>query len=163
MGFSALVPWPLRQPRSPDRQSPTSRAPFARETPGLNALKKSLDEIRTFVEIFVKEKREAEPRDGEQAGAATVDEEAGGGGSSGGFAVSGGAIRGRQEALKRLTEVADYFRQTEPHSPVSFLVQRAVKWGNMPLDSWLADVVKDGATLDALRETLGISTDNSGE
>ena len=136
---------------------------FARETPGLNALKKSLDEIRTFVEIFVKEKREAEPRDGEQAGAATGDEEAGGGGSSGGLAVSGGAIRGRQEALKRLTEVADYFRQTEPHSPVSFLVQRAVKWGNMPLDSWLADVVKDGATLDALRETLGISTDNSGE
>ncbi len=135
---------------------------FARETPGLNALKKSLDEIRTFIEILVKEKREAEPRDGDSGGDSTGAEEVVAGGSSGGLAVSGGAIRGRQEALKRLTEVADYFRQTEPHSPVSFLVQRAVKWGNMPLDSWLADVVKDGATLEALRETLGISADNAG-
>ena len=40
--------------------------------------------------------------------------------------------------------------------PVSYLVQRAVSWGHMPLDTWLAEVIKDGGVLDNLRETLGI-------
>ena len=56
----------------------------------------------------------------------------------------------------RLTEVANFFRQTEPHSPVSYLVERAIKWSQMPLDAWLASVIKDGTVLDALRDTLGI-------
>jgi hypothetical protein len=38
----------------------------------------------------------------------------------------------RADALRRLAAVAAYFRRTEPHSPVSYLVQRAVRWGEMP-------------------------------
>jgi hypothetical protein len=34
-------------------------------------------------------------------------------------------------------------------------VQRAVKWGNMPLDNWLQEVIKDENVLGQLRETLG--------
>jgi type VI secretion system protein ImpA len=60
-----------------------------------------------------------------------------------------------------LAEVADFFRQTEPHSPVSYLVQRAVKWGNMPLESWLQEVVKDESVLSQIRETLGFAEQNS--
>ncbi len=139
---------------------------FARETPGLGALKKSLDEVRTLVELLAKEKRAAEPRDNEVA--EVCDGETDGEGqslgiASGGGAISGGAIRNRQEALKRLSEIANFFRQSEPHSPVSYAVQRAVKWGNMPLDEWLADVVKDGTTLENLREVLGFNTNNSNE
>ncbi len=69
-----------------------------------------------------------------------------------------GAIQNRQDALKRLSEVAEYFRKSEPHSPVSYLVNRAVKWGEMPLESWLQDVIKDEAVIFQLRETLGINT-----
>ena len=47
--------------------------------------------------------------------------------------------------------------KSEPHSPVSYLVQRAVKWGNMPLDSWLQEVIKDEIVLANLRETLGVT------
>ena len=32
----------------------------------------------------------------------------------------------RANALKRLNEIADFFKKSEPHSPVSYLVQRAV-------------------------------------
>ncbi len=139
-------------------------AKFARETPGLGAFKKSLDEIRTTVELLVKEKQKAEPRDDETGGEMGNEEsEAGGvtGGGGGGFAVSGGTVRSRQDALKRLAEIAEFFRQTEPHSPVAYAVQRAVKWGNMSLEVWLADVVKDETTLGSLRETLGLSTGSS--
>ncbi|HEX4950722.1 MAG TPA: type VI secretion system protein TssA [Blastocatellia bacterium] len=138
-------------------------AKFARETPGLGELKKSLDEIRTLMDLLVKEKQKAEPRDDEQ-GSESPDEMGDEGARStggGGFAVSGGAIRSRQEALKRLAEIASFFRQTEPHSPVSYAVDRAVKWGNMPLDAWLADVLKEGAALESVREVLGFNTGNN--
>ena len=66
--------------------------------------------------------------------------------------------------LRRLNEIADFFHRTEPHSPISYIVQRAVKWGNMPLELWLQDVIKDETVLYSLRQTLGISTgDGSGD
>jgi type VI secretion system protein ImpA len=137
-------------------------AKFARETPGLGAFKKSLDEIRTVVDLLVKERQKAEPREdemgGEIEGAEGAEATMSGGG---GFAVSGGAIRSRQEALRRLSEIASFFRQTEPHSPVSYAVERAVKWGHMPLEAWLADVLKDGVALDSVREVLGFNTGSS--
>jgi type VI secretion system protein ImpA len=68
------------------------------------------------------------------------------------------AIKARQDAFRRLGEVADYFRRNEPHSPVSYLVQRAIKWGQMPLEMWLEDVIKDGLVLGSLRETLGLQS-----
>jgi type VI secretion system protein ImpA len=71
-----------------------------------------------------------------------------------------GSIQSRNEALRRLADIAEYFRQTEPHSPVSYLVQRAIKWGTMPLDVWLGDVVKEESVLGQLRETLGIKSNN---
>jgi type VI secretion system protein ImpA len=139
-------------------------ARFARETPGLGAFKKSFEEIHTLMDLLVKEKQKAEPREDEFDGAGASDEgegEAVSAGGGGGFAVAGGAIRSRQEALKRLSEIAAFFRQTEPHSPVSYAVDRAVKWGNMPLEAWLADVLKDGTALDSVREVLGFNTGNS--
>ena len=69
---------------------------------------------------------------------------------------STGPVSSRSQALARLAEVADYFRRAEPHSPISYLVQRAVRWGQMPLEDLLAEIVKDGVALESIRETLGI-------
>ncbi len=128
---------------------------FGQQTPGLGVLKKSLDAIRTLVERLVKEKRILEPDpvlDGSAVSGAQSDGE-------GSLADAGGPLRGRAEALRQLAEVAQYFQRTEPHSPVAYLVQRAIKWGQMPLEIWLEDVIKDGAVLGHLKETLGIGTD----
>jgi len=131
---------------------------FHNQTPGLGGLRKSLDEVRTLVEKFVKEKRVLEPdiaearaAEGEPAVQEAPETPAAAFGSA-------GPIRTRADALRRLTEVSDYFKRTEPHSPVSYLVQRAIKWGQMPLELWLEDVIKDGNVLAQLRETLGIKT-----
>lgn len=123
---------------------------FARQTPGLGALKKSLDDIRTLVEKLVKEKRILEPD--AITDQATASEPEGGAGTS----VAVGPVRSREEALRRLAEVARYFEVNEPHSPVAYLVQRAIKWGQMPLELWLEDVIKDGGVLGQLKETLGL-------
>ena len=126
---------------------------FGRQTPGLGELKGSLDKVRDWVDKTTKEKRLEEPEGG-------VAGEEGSAGSGAGAAT--GAVRGRQDALRRLADVAEYFRRTEQHSPVSYLVQRAIAWGQMPLDAWLGDVIKDGPMLDSLRETLGLKNSTSG-
>lgn len=126
---------------------------FGRVTPGLGTLKKTLDAIRSQVEKLVKEKRLLEPD-------ATLDSDStvGGTEAEGNMGAAGGPLGSRAEALRQLAQVAQYFQRTEPHSPVAYLVQRAIKWGQMPLEIWLADVIKDGAVLGHLRETLGLNT-----
>ncbi|MGE0716422.1 MAG: type VI secretion system protein TssA [Alphaproteobacteria bacterium] len=89
---------------------------------------------------------------GAMAGAAMA-----GAAAPGGAMVMAGPIQGREHALRLLGDVADWFLRTEPHSPVSYLVQRAARWGRGPLDGWLAEVVKDDQVLRQIRETLGIT------
>jgi type VI secretion system protein ImpA len=69
----------------------------------------------------------------------------------------------RNEALQQLRDVAAFFRQTEPHSPVAYLAEKAVKWGEMPLHQWLQEVVKDPGSMGHLHELLGIDTHGGSE
>lgn len=70
--------------------------------------------------------------------------------------LASGALASRADALARLSEVARYFRETEPHSPVSRLVERAVRWGNMSFEELLRDVVKNESALSEIWDTLGV-------
>lgn len=75
---------------------------------------------------------------------------------SSGAVVAAGSPHSRAQALAQLRQVADFFRRTEPHSPVAYLAERAAAWGDMPLHAWLRHVMKDGATLAQLEELLGV-------
>jgi type VI secretion system protein ImpA len=79
-----------------------------------------------------------------------------------GVGAVSGPIATRADALARLSEVAQFFRQTEPHSPVSRLVERAVRWGNMSFEDLLRDVVKSEDALNQIWETLGVKAPESG-
>jgi type VI secretion system protein ImpA len=72
------------------------------------------------------------------------------------FTPTVGVIYSRSDAVKALREVSLYFKMNEPHSPVYFLVERAASWAEMPLDQWLASVIKDDNTLGQLQELLGV-------
>jgi type VI secretion system protein VasJ len=87
-----------------------------------------------------------------EAAPATAAAATGGGGGS----MSSGPITNRKVAFERLKEVADYLRRTEPHSPVAYLVQRAIKWGDMPLESVIAELVKNSDVRKQIMETLGV-------
>jgi len=78
------------------------------------------------------------------------------GGSGGAAAVAGGPINTREQAIRQLQEVGEYFRRAEPHSPISYLVARAVKWGSMPLDKLFQDVVRNDDVIEHIWETLGL-------
>jgi type VI secretion system protein ImpA len=69
-----------------------------------------------------------------------------------------GALQSRAQALAQLRAVADYFRRTEPHSPVAYLADKAAHWGEQPLHVWLRSVVKDDATFAHIEEMLGVGS-----
>ena len=69
-----------------------------------------------------------------------------------------GAPGSRAQALAQLRAVAEFFRRTEPHSPVAYLADRAARWGEMPLHEWLRSVLKEQGTLTQLEELLGVDT-----
>ncbi|MFT4256749.1 MAG: type VI secretion system protein TssA [Pseudoxanthomonas sp.] len=69
---------------------------------------------------------------------------------------SSGQIASRREALAQLQRVAEFFRRTEPHSPVAYLAAKAARWGEMPLHEWLRRVIKDDSTLAQVEELLDV-------
>lgn len=139
----------------------TVDAKFGRAAPGLADIEDALKRAQQIVTKAAKAKGLI--ADAPAAGEAAAGE--GGAVAAGtapvagaGFALSFGAsASGRQTALKALTEIAVFFRKTEPHSPVSFLVERAVAWADTPLDEWLAQVVSDDSVLSRIRDRTGIA------
>jgi len=63
----------------------------------------------------------------------------------------------RAQALAQLRAVAEFFRRTEPHSPVAYLADKAAAWGEQPLHVWLRAVIKDDASYAHIEEMLGVS------
>jgi type VI secretion system protein ImpA len=66
-----------------------------------------------------------------------------------------GPLQTRAQALAQLRAVAAFFRQTEPHSPVAYLADKAAHWGEQPLHVWLRAVIKDDVQYAQLEEMLG--------
>ncbi|HYH06471.1 MAG TPA: type VI secretion system protein TssA [Thermoanaerobaculia bacterium] len=68
----------------------------------------------------------------------------------------GAPILSRAEAFQRLRESAEYLMRTEPHSPVPYLVRRAVSWEHMSLAELLEELLSRGSDLATLYQLLGI-------
>ncbi len=67
-----------------------------------------------------------------------------------------GAIVTRTQAIAQLRAVAEFFRRTEPHSPVSYFAEKAAAAGEQDLHTWLRSVVKDQTSLAHIEELLGV-------
>ena len=68
----------------------------------------------------------------------------------------------RDEAFRQLLQVADFFRRTEPHSPVSYALEQAVRWGRMPLPELLSELISDAAMRGDLFRRMGIPNKEEG-
>lgn len=73
-----------------------------------------------------------------------------------GQATQNGPIRTRAQAIAQLRAVAQFFRETEPHSPVSYFAEKAAAAGEQDLHTWLRSVVKDPGSLAHIEELLGV-------
>ena len=69
---------------------------------------------------------------------------------------SSGIIASRAEAYLKLREAAEFLMRTEPHSPVPYLVRRAISWGNLSLGELLEELLHKNADLATVYTLLGI-------
>ncbi|MCY9845567.1 ImpA family type VI secretion system protein [Vibrio caribbeanicus] len=56
-------------------------------------------------------------------------------------------LQNRDQAFQHLRHIADFFRDTEPHSPVSFLLERAIRWGYMSLPELIQEMTAGNSTV----------------
>lgn len=66
------------------------------------------------------------------------------------------AVNSREEAYRRLAEIAAYLKHVEPHSPTPYLIERAVRWGNMSLGDVMRDLTQSGTSIEQALHLLGI-------
>ena len=64
--------------------------------------------------------------------------------------------RSRAEAYATLDALAQYLMLVEPHSPVPFLIRRALHWGAMPLPELIAEIIREEGDLNRLVGVLGL-------
>lgn len=67
----------------------------------------------------------------------------------------------RAQAIASLRAVAEFFRRTEPHSPVSYFADKAADAADQDLHAWLRSVVKDQGSLAHIEELLGVKPNES--
>lgn len=125
------------------------------EAPNLVGIGELLYDLREYLQARVPD--EAGESGDAVAGEAGASAPAAGGGAGGGPAQS------REQALRKLTEAAAYFRSAEPHSPISYLIERAVRWGSMPLMDVLQEFIEDPNALQRIQLNLGIRGGDSNQ
>jgi type VI secretion system protein ImpA len=116
------------------------------------------DAIRDMQDLVPAPAEDAAPAAAENAAAAAPGEVAVPAAAPGG---PPGAIHTRQQAIAQLRTIAEFFRRTEPHSPVSYYAEKAATAGEQDLHTWLRSVVKDSASLAHIEELLGVQPDSN--
>lgn len=135
--------------------------------PDVSKARDALDAFYSRVAIICKDRNiplqpnaaaaESEAADG--GAAMSTGNSSGSGASSNGHA---GPITTRGEAMAKLREIAEFLRRAEPHSPVSYLINRAIAWSEMPFEKLLLELVTDDNVRQHINTTLGIKDDGSG-
>jgi type VI secretion system protein ImpA len=107
-----------------------------RDAPSMTDIRSALSAVRDTVEYFSKDivarTLVQDAPDGEPGSA-----------PAGVKGRGGGAVRGREEALRTLLQVAEYFKQHEPHSPIAASLEELVRRARLPFPELLAELVPD--------------------
>jgi type VI secretion system protein ImpA len=78
------------------------------------------------------------------------------GGAIGEIAVPAGALASREDALRSLAAIAEFFRRTEPLSPLSYTLQEAVRRARLSWPELLEEIVPDVTLRGQILTSLGI-------
>lgn len=62
----------------------------------------------------------------------------------------------RETALRTIEQLASFFERTEPHSPVHFALRQVVRWGRLPFDKLLIELIDDRSVIENLRRQIGL-------
>jgi type VI secretion system protein ImpA len=128
------------------------------DSPSVNNIRDLLERVAGSIRHFGAEKIAA------AAAIAAAETVAEGGGTdpvTGEVTVARGGTRidgfaDREEALVALTRIATFFRKTEPHSPISYTIDDAVRRARMSLPDLLAELSQDQTHAAYILHSAGI-------
>lgn len=129
-------------------------AAHVKQPPTLRRLRETLATIEQLARNAAQTSGEAAPAPAADEPAGATDDVAMFGASA--VTSSSGPIKSRADAYYRLAEAAEYLMRTEPHSPVPYLVKRAVQWGNMSLAQLLHEFIGNPEDLVTIQRLLGM-------
>ncbi len=66
------------------------------------------------------------------------------------------SIPSRSEAIRLLGQLAAFFRDSEPHSPISYALEQTIRWGRLSLPELLSELVPDASTRKEINQRVGI-------
>jgi type VI secretion system protein ImpA len=104
-----------------------------------NALQHILDAIEVFAKLKLENARAASEDHNSQDDQSTSSAES----VEGGDGIVKGGPGNREAALNQLLKIARYFRENEPHSPISYTLEEVVKRARMSLPELLDELIVD--------------------
>ena len=122
------------------------------ESPPTSNIINTLTEIQGAIAHLAKDKFPISHSDEEG------DMDAGETGTSSGSSIISGPIKSRDDAFRQLAEISQFFRRTEPHSPIAYIIEKAVNWGNMSLGELMKELIPDSSSREHYSELTGVRT-----
>jgi type VI secretion system protein ImpA len=125
--------------------------------PPTSQLRDTLDAVAEMVRRIAGPLAE-EPVEAAGEGDQAAEADAGGTSAAGGRAGTArpGTFETREQAFAMLLAVAKFFRDREPHSPLSYTLEEAVRRGRLPLPDLLTELLGDLETRNRLLTAAGI-------
>lgn len=133
---------------------------YGHDSPPSSAIQSSLEACRDTMLTVARDRilveAETATEDAATGGAATP------GATAGQKSASGGPtpLNNREDAFREILRISSYFRNHEPHSPISYALEQIVRWGRLPLPALMKELISDSSSVSQLFKLVGISNDN---
>jgi type VI secretion system protein ImpA len=122
------------------------------QPPAMTRLRDAVQECHTLLQQI---QREFFPK----AGAPVVNGEVATGETPAAEAPPANRLVTRDDALRQMQEAADLMRHLEPHSPIPYLVERAITLGKLPFPQLMKELIQEQKALADLYRLVGIKED----
>ncbi len=126
--------------------------------PGLGEVQRALADCETLAKQILHRKGPA-PEEApaiEEAPAEEGTAAAPAGGAAAAVEAAPRRARTRDDIYRQLSEAAALLQQMEPHSPIPYLIQKAVQWGSLTFPQLIRALIRDDAIIGELNRELGI-------
>jgi type VI secretion system protein ImpA len=125
---------------------------LGQHAPSFSGLRQALGECRSLAEQILQRKGPAP----EQLGDGADEEGSPTAPSDGSASFLGRQVSSRAQVYQQLAAAAALLQRLEPHSPIPYLIKRAVELGALSFPDLMKQLIRDGDVLQAMNRELGI-------